>query len=353
LTAAGVAPWEYEVYHGGVAALAGLSCHVHTSEFEMLRHPNCSSFELTPGADLSNKWPVKWRSMSVQERKAHFHQRAAAPPPHLRALLPLASFTARCNEAIDGAQTSRLPLALYVGSPMTAVHASFTHDPELRRRVAYCCAMSGAWDGGQNLLGCCFNNAVDYAASQAVCQPGYFPNGRLLLVPTETCKLGPFTLTPETLAAMPLGPQSSSLKAGLKNVLVSDVQQWTDLKRGVAQPLFDVLTVWPLTCLVGHAAIVPADVCFGCNRFAVGTLYENLGVTLRNATQASEGAASPSSPADDVSTELLPTSLAGVRGRLGPNSVFAPGGIYATERVFSEGCAAAFAGLFEGFMAGP
>ena len=28
-----VAPWEYVIYDGGIAALAGLSCHVHSYDF--------------------------------------------------------------------------------------------------------------------------------------------------------------------------------------------------------------------------------------------------------------------------------------------------------------------------------
>jgi hypothetical protein len=37
LGAAGVMPWEYALYSGGCAKLAGLSCHVHGYEFAFYR----------------------------------------------------------------------------------------------------------------------------------------------------------------------------------------------------------------------------------------------------------------------------------------------------------------------------
>ena len=391
LTAAGVEPWEYACYHGGVAALAGLSCHVHACEFEFLRDPTCASGELTPGKELFAEWPKQWRAMTVAERRAHFAQRAEAPPEHMRALLPLSVFTARCNEPVTPATLTpassvapatttdssdsdlsggahslsppfQPPLALYVGSPMTALHATFTHDSALRDRVTYCCAMSGAWEGSKNLLGCCFNNAVDYDASKVVCQPNYFPNGRLLLVPTETCKTGPFTLTPETLAAMSAPPSSPSSPSSASQVteapvhkhasnlqasLVASVQQWTDLKRGDAQPLFDVLTVWDLADLMQHTAMVPTEVQFGRNVHALGTLYENLGVTLRNTDLTMQSSSDAAQPEE---LNPVPASLSDVPGRIGSDSAFSPGRIYATERVFSDGCAAAFAHIFEDMM---
>jgi len=417
LTASGVESWEYACYHGGIATLAGLSCHVHVCEFEFLRDPTCASFELTPGEDLLTEWPKQWRAMTVAERKAHFDQRAEAPPPHMSALLPLSAFTARCSEAVTPlsvdlttmatpatqndsdsvdsgkahSMSTRLfpPLALYIGSPITAIHATFSHDSALRDRVAYCCAMSGAWEGSENLLGCCFNNAVDYAASREVCQSNYFSNGRLLLVPTETCKMGPFVLTAERLKAMAAGSSTFSQVASaplinkvtnLKANLVANVQQWTDLKRGVAQPLFDVLTIWELSKLLEHTAIVPTEVQFGRNVYAPGTLYENLGVTLCNTNltlqsfshenvtsslplpnpltnidalnqaQESENNDIPATlekSQQPLKTSPAPASLSEVPGRIGSTSVFAPGCIYATERVFSSGCAAAFAQIFE------
>ena len=101
------------------------------------------------------------------------------------------------------------------------------------------------------MLGACFNNAVDYEASKAICgsfqvfeeglQGGSWEEGgvidkllgkaRFVMVPTETCKMGPFTLRPEDLAPMAHSPN----RAGLKEVIMADVGQWTDLKRGDAQ----------------------------------------------------------------------------------------------------------------------
>jgi hypothetical protein len=38
LTSAGVMPWEYSLYNGGFPELAGLSCHVHSLDFEFLEN---------------------------------------------------------------------------------------------------------------------------------------------------------------------------------------------------------------------------------------------------------------------------------------------------------------------------
>jgi hypothetical protein len=239
LRAAGVEAWEFDVYDGGCAALAGLSCHVHAYDFEFLRDADCSSFALVPGKDLAAGVGA-WRALSVADRAAAFRAKALAPPKAMRRLRPLGDFSAACR------QNPSLPLSLLMGSPMTACAATFGGDTRadaaLRDRVVYVCAMSGAWDGNKNLLGCCFNNAVDYAATEACCAPGFFPRGRFVMVPTETCKMGPFTLTREHVASAAAHEDRRALQA----VLRDDIGQWTDLKRGETQALFDAVPVLPL-----------------------------------------------------------------------------------------------------------
>jgi hypothetical protein len=97
----------------------------------------------------------------------------------------------------------------------------------------------------------------------------------------------------------------------------------------VSQPLFDVVTTVPLLELAQHNAVVPAKVFFGETPFAKD------GMTLRNTADA-DGTA-------------VPTTLTDVPGRLLPDSPF-PFGMYATERVFSEGCRGAFLGFVEGLL---
>lgn len=116
---------------------------------------------------------------------------------------------------------------------------------------------------------------------------------------------------------------------------------------------------------------------FGKNRFAIGTIYEELGVTLRNKAlsppdspkEASASRIRSDPPAPKIARQLsaaseavaaaaevaaespLPADLSSVPGRVALGSRFPPGAIYATERVFSEGCAAAFAGMVQAILA--
>jgi hypothetical protein len=239
---------------------------------------------------------------------------------------------------------------------MTACAATFGGDTRadaaLRDRVVYVCAMSGAWDGAKNLLGCCFNNAVDYAATEACCAPGFFPRGRFVMVPTETCKMGPFTLTREHVASAAAHEDRRALQA----VLRDDIGQWTDLKRGETQALFDAVPVLPLHDLATHVGLVEAQVVFGKNRFAKGTRYEDLGVSLRNTGRG--GSLSHDLPLlqrtkslSDFAETPLPVDLATVPGRVMVSSCFPGGHMYATERVFSAGCGACFTGMVEDILA--
>lgn len=193
---------------------------------------------------------------------------------------------------------------------------------------------------------------------------------------------------------MPCSPS----QAPLKKVLVEDIRQWTELKRGQVQPLFDAVTVMPLLDLANYAALIQASVVFGTNKFAMGTRYQDLGMTLRNAalwkplpgteqTQQqlddtcgnnngnqegddedegeppepppSSGSVAllhtPSSISRDAAAQVaadspLPGSLDQVPGRLHPESPFPGGVIYATERVFRGSCEEAFKGMFEAVL---
>jgi inosine-uridine nucleoside N-ribohydrolase len=313
---------EYLLYHGGVARLAGLSSAVHSLDFEFLRDPKCESFDLTPAADLAS-FNQTWRSMTEEERADHFLARACAPSEEQTKLLHLTAFTRFCMARPN------VPIKLTVASPLTAVATTFKNKPALAERVAYVAAMSGAWDGSQNLLGTCFNNAVDYEASKTCFGgdlfPNLFPNARILLVPTETCKMGPFALSAETIRSLTTQQNATQTQTHTQKAMADGVEQWTGLKRGVPQALFDVVTLFPLTTFVAHAAIVPVKVTFGKNKYAEGTIYEDLGMGLTQATQNENDASSvPEMP-----------------GKLSASSPFPPG-VYATERVFGPGCAAAF-----------
>ena len=137
----------------------------------------------------------------------------------------------------------------------------------------------------------------------------------------------------------------------------------------------------PLSSLVAETAVVPVEVVFGTNSFALGTRYEKLGMTLCHAkntpgnggkaagkgTKRKGGAVSmrevaPFSPAGSDSPRTaakrtaierlarespMPLSISEVDGRLGLDSAFPGGVLYATERVFEDSCDAAFKRMFE------
>ena len=319
LNQAGVEPWEYELYHGGFPALAGLSSHLHAYDFEFLKDADCSSYALNSGKELAT-FAEEWRRMAPGERAHHFRTRALAPPEEMRRLLPLSAFSEACS-------MQPAEIVLYVASPMTAVAATFCGDPGLAARVVRVQAMGGAWDGSKNLLGTCFNNAVDMGATIAAL--GAFPRGVILLVPTETCKMGPFTLSAQEIEAMPADPDLIQAR----DVLAASIQQWTELKRA-PQPLFDAVILFSMKELIEHAAVVPARVTFGKNIHAIGTRFEDLGMTLKNATAPG-----------------VPSSVGEVPGALTGASF--PPGIYATERVFGPGCAQAFKGMIEAALNPP
>jgi hypothetical protein len=233
---AGVLPFEFVLYNGGVPPSAGLSCHTHSQDWFFNERADCWSSEFTPAAVLKRKERL-WRDLSFDARKRLFEATVTAPSESMLSLRPLQAFERYCL-------TNSAPIALYVGSPLTALAASF-HVTPLNLRVCYVAAMSGAWDGSLNLLGACFNNAVDWPSTQAFFAP-LFPKARIVLVPTETCKKGPFSVVPDDLPA---------------GIVASLVEQWYTLKRSVPQTLFDGVVVLPWRCFLG-VGLVPAAVEF-------------------------------------------------------------------------------------------
>ena len=147
------------MYHGGFAALAGLSAHVHALDFDFVKDEGCASFELKSGAELA-EYARLWRTLSADQRAKAFKKRANGPPEHMRSLCSLADFSAMCENEPDK------PIALYLGAPLGAVASTFKDEPLLSWRVCYVAAMSGSWEGSKNLFGVCFNNAVVYEASK-------------------------------------------------------------------------------------------------------------------------------------------------------------------------------------------
>jgi hypothetical protein len=283
LDAAGFHPYEYEIYHGGFAALSGLSGHLHSQDFYFM---DLKTSKFRTSAELS-QLGQEWRNLSVVERATLFRQ-ITEPTDDRWTLRPLDEFAQKCL-------STGCPIHIYVGSPMTAVADTFTKFPELIPNVTYLAAMGGAWDGSKNLLGTCFNNAVDIEASRIAL--AMFNQTRVVLVPTETCKEGPFTLPPT-----PIGDSKAQL------VIYEMMKQWTDIKRG-PQPLFDCVIFIPFDVLMDETDGKQVTVSFGSNPYGEGTMFEDVGMGLKVLDQ--------------------------------------PSNIYATGRAFKPTCAETFLKLFD------
>jgi hypothetical protein len=312
-------------------------CCVVTSRFFCLA--TCSSFEVISGAEHV-AFCAEWRSLSVPDRAARFRELALAPSAEARELLPLEAFHQACRDE------PTKPIAVYLGSPLTALATTVEDAPDVVERVVYISAMSTAWDGSQNLLGLCFNNAVDYEATKFCL--GKFPNGRFLMIPTEACKMGPFTHRPEVIEALPAIPEREATRA----VLGSVVRQWTELKRNEPQALFDTVTAMPLLDLIDIGAIVTADVVFNLkNEFALGTIYEDFGMALRN--HAAPPTSPPTAPGAYRAEPLVATCPQEVHGRLARGSPFPANVIYALERVFTPEAPGRYMDMLSGMLQTP
>ena len=75
---------------------------------------------------------------------------------------------------------------------------------------------------------------------------------------------------------------------------------------------------------------------FGSNKFAKGSLFADMGMTMRNF----EAAALPGDVFDEP--DPVPASVAAVPGLLAADSPFPGNSLYAVERVFHDSCAPAF-----------
>jgi hypothetical protein len=245
LTAAGIDPSLYIFYNGGVAEKAGISCHVHSMCFKAFdpRAPYCP----TPGSVLK-AFVREFRGMSIPERVAHFDDIMAGLTEEQAALEPLG----KLDEAMAAASSIHVRL-LGPATPFKYLDAAHL------AKVIEVDAMAGAFDGTKNLLGTCFNNAVDIEATKVLF--GNIPRAVVVFFPTESCKKDEFSPPP----------------GGVRNkVMAAEMQQWMDIKGGKPQPLFDVVPFIPRESL----DLVTVDVVYGKNANAVGTMFEDINMTL-------------------------------------------------------------------------
>jgi hypothetical protein len=245
LTAARIDPSLYIFYNGGVAEKAGISVHVHSMCFKAFdpRAPYCP----TPGSELK-AFVKEFRKMSVPERVAHFDFVMGGLTEEQTVMNSL--------EELDQAMAAATSIHIRLLGPATPFKYI---DPTHLTKVIDLDAMAGAYDGTKNLLGTCFNQAVDLEASKRLF--ANVPNARVVFFPTEACKKDEFSPLPEGV---------------LDIVMKAEMDQWREIKDKKPQPLFDVIPFIPRESL----DLFTVDVVYGKNANAVGTMFEDINMTL-------------------------------------------------------------------------
>ena len=284
---------HYVLYCGGFASIAGLSRHAHCQDFAKLlgginiQDPDVNfkdswaSGPLVSSPDEMNAFKKFWHNLPLEDRGSYFKKIAEAPPANERHLAPMDEFfklhVQQSKPSIEvysgGPLQSKPSIEVYSGGPLTTL-ANFP--PEVSEHVKLIVAMSGAWNGSLNLLGTCFNNAVDIEATKVVLG-GKFSKAIIVNVPTETCKAG-VTFTPTTARLAELLKDATPQKG--VEILTKLHEQWTAIQHGKCAPLFDCVPLLPLKVLHENCGIVEVTVIFGKNQKGLGTMFENIGMTF-------------------------------------------------------------------------
>lgn len=222
---------HFKMYDGGIPTLPGINHKIHMLEFYRLCFINST---LTDTLKIKQK-QEDWFNMTRYKRKEEFRGIYDSIQVN-KTLLPLSTFNDMCYSFINKLK----PLVIYGAGPCTPLK-DFPDD--LARRVAYYAAMSTAWDGTQNILGTCFNNAVDFEATKTVFN-NMFPFAVILLIPTETCKLPDFIPTPKQIDT--IVEYANVSDAAIK---VKEIQDQWNTYKGSSQPIFDVFPILPISYL--------------------------------------------------------------------------------------------------------
>lgn len=167
---------------------------------------------------------------------------------------PISDFISFCEMFQDGT----IEIKFFIGSPLTPMVYILQSD-KIKKNTTYIAAMSGAWNGEQNLLGMNFNNAVDYDASVFffnLLQKKELPNAVCILSTTETCKNGPFTLTPDRIRNLNFKNERS------RELTASNIEQWANFKMGKTQPLYDVTILLSQEELKKNVSLIEVEVIF-------------------------------------------------------------------------------------------
>jgi hypothetical protein len=110
-----------------------------------------------------------------------------------------------------------------------------------------------------------------------------FRKSIILLVPTETCKEdNVFTLCSDTIRKM---ISSDSMKP-TQNIIADLIEQWTSLKRGMPQPLFDLIPMLSLSLLQENIIIDEIAITFCDNENMIGSPFEKYGMHLKSVRES-------------------------------------------------------------------
>lgn len=225
---------HFKIYDGCVPALRGLNPFIHKLEF--------LTADISPSGDIKlispdeiNKRYDDWLYMSLSDRYEKLSSIYESIPLSMLRLEPITNMFATCREL----KKMFNHIIIFGAGPLTPLE---TFPKDLEDRVCLIQAMSCAWNGSQNLLGTCFNNAVDYEATKNA--TSRFKYARWVMIPTESCKLKKAILTLSDIKNI-CDNAGNSLSA---KMFYNLSEQWFGSKGG-PQAIFDVIAVMPLMML--------------------------------------------------------------------------------------------------------
>jgi hypothetical protein len=240
----GVLPMSFELYNAGIAPHAGITSKRHSYDFDF-RDKNYPGYKITSAEELK-ELEIKWFNMTQEERENEFNIITFKSLMTNKKFKPISELIKIFKNASD--------IHVYCGAPLTGLAQLAKYD-EIIKKITFICLMAGSWDGSKNLLGTNFNNAVDIKSSMVLLK---FVNAIIIMVPTETCKEGPFKISSEVFNKFP----ASKYNIHGRKMCSDIIKQWTDKKNGAIQPLFDTVILMNISDLISHAKLYLTDIKF-------------------------------------------------------------------------------------------
>ena len=323
LNRCGILPNVYQIFDGGIAKYACLHPAAHSPDFLFK-----SLLPGAAGADDSyivatpeeiETQSAKIRDItSLDERKAYLKQLLTQPSERMRKMSTQEDYWKLLTQEFPDAVVSCL-----VGGPLTGLLETHRLYPELTERICWIQLMSMALTGEKNLFGNNFNIMVDPEATKQMLPVFESLGLQIVCISSETCKTPTYTVSGEDirnlyLLDVPVG-QALQLPVAIE-YMAAIIKQWTDIKNGVVQPAYDVVTLLRIDQLVESVDVVPIQPQWTQNPKSQMTKIpglENTGLII-----------TPIGPA------------------LTPDSIYAPG-VYITGTTITDQARELFLGLFK------